>query len=618
MRLTDLATAYGDVISTAALRTDLTTLAGHDRTQGGQGLLAAAELVAARADRAGLEVHVRHFLPGAADSRWWNYTPSTAPSVRTATLTINGDGAPLIAYPEQPCTVARGCAATPPTGLTGPVVDLERSPDRRISGAFYLLPPTARLALDGRLEQLADQGAVGVAVRTDRRSHIDASLVERLEVADGTRLPVFSVSLQQAARLQHAADAGEYLHVFVECDPPAAMPLVYARRKVRRQGRPHGLLSAHLCHAGPGADDNASGAAALTSIAYAAYSIFGANAGPDLGFLWAPETIGTAAFLHDIADAGDARPDFVVCLDSLGGDPHLCGGTLTIEGSPDHQPSPLAGALEAAARAVQPDARSYAGTVRLPTWARGVVPFVGAGDHALYADPAIGIPAARLCRQPNRYQHTSGDTPATICYPELRRGAITAAAAVTALCIGGPALTEVTDAATDLALRRITALLGDTGLRQLTTADLVAAVDAAHGGLDVLSRWHPSGLLDVEARRKEVAEHAHRLAPVLPPPVTSLPVGRVPLRGWTGPWTLHALAEALNTAGRRRLAGLLGDGPADYARLVALAHAVDDASPVPVLAARAATATGLPVDAGHAEALFDVIAEAGWLTWSSA
>ncbi|HEX8627568.1 MAG TPA: DUF4910 domain-containing protein, partial [Catenuloplanes sp.] len=460
MRIPDLTRLFTAAINVDDLLTDLTAVAAVDRTQGSAGLDRLADDIAANAERAGLSVQLRRYPPAAPESRWWNFTAPAAKSPVLGAIQIAGEPRPVTSYPAVPCSLARGSAHTPPDGITAPLIDLNHADRGPLAGALVICPPMPRFAVGTLIAQLTAAGAAGFALESARRQGCDDTLVERLEVPDTCALVAFSISPAQADRLRAAASTATNAIVYARHQPPAAMPLVYARTPTGPDQR-SALLLAHLCHPGPGADDNASGVAALLGIARASQRLYAEHAGPDLRFLWAPEMVGTAAYLHDIADQPHERPDFALSVDMIGGDPHQCGGVLNIEQSPDHLPSPLAGALEAAARAVTPLAVSYSGAVTVPTSPRAVVPFVGASDHLLFADRRIGIPAGHITRWPNRLHHSSHDTTATTSPQELHRNAVTIAAASTALCLGGAALTDIATAMYDLAVQRLVTAVSD-------------------------------------------------------------------------------------------------------------------------------------------------------------
>jgi hypothetical protein len=582
----ELVTAYRTTIDRSELMTDLASVAAVDRLQGSTGLHRIADHVAERAERAGLAVDLRHYAPG---TRWWDFAAPQAPSPVSAALhIIGGPSSGLVTgYPDQPCSLARGSASTPTTGTTAPLIDLADAGDD-LTGAFAVSAPLPRFGVGPLVDRLAAAGCVGVAVESHRRPD-DDTVVDRLEVPDDCPLVVFSVSAAQARQLRAAV--GSHVRLHAQHEPAAPMPVLYAHH--RGTGRVRGLLMAHLCHPAPGANDNASGVAALLAVGRAAHRLHPHHDGFDIGFLWAPEMVGAAAYLHETPP--EHRPDFAVSLDMVGG----TDGHLIIEESPDHLASPIAAAFEAAAGIVSPAQPSYSGAVALPTWPRAVTPFVGASDHLLFADRSIAIPAGHIARWPDPAHHTSRDTIDRISPDELHRTAVMTAAAVTALSMGGDALDDIAAAMRHLHDQRLAAAT-QAGLDQLAAAH-AARIGAASRA--TLHRWHPGSA--------PTPEPGH-LSDRLTPDESAL------VRRWPGPWNLHNLHQALDASGRRELAALLGAGGADYARLAALALAVDDHTDLTGITRWAAHSSHLPVSTDTASAFAAVLHRAGWLATTEA
>ncbi|MFD2350426.1 hypothetical protein ACFSTC_15515 [Nonomuraea ferruginea] len=97
---------------------DVAELAAFDRYQASDGIRAAAEYVAGRAERAGLsDVRLLEF-PADGARRWWSFR---APLSWTPVRAAIGD---VVRYPEQPFALAAGSAATPPGGVTVTVAPL--------------------------------------------------------------------------------------------------------------------------------------------------------------------------------------------------------------------------------------------------------------------------------------------------------------------------------------------------------------------------------------------------------------------------------------------------------------------------------------------------------------
>ncbi|RME34310.1 MAG: DUF4910 domain-containing protein, partial [Thermoflexia bacterium] len=174
------------------------------------------------------------------------------------------------------------------------------------------------------------------------------------------------------------------------------------------------LLVAHLCHPQPSANDNASGAAALLEAACAIAALIarGELSPPrrTIRFLWVPEITGALAWLA--ANEGHI-PRLVagLNLDMVGQDQEQCGSSLLVE-SPPHALSSFAGVLLACLRALLlPEVKTFGGVGRYPLFRTADVPFGGGSDHAVFSDRSVGVPMPMLGQWPDRFYHTSADTP---------------------------------------------------------------------------------------------------------------------------------------------------------------------------------------------------------------
>ena len=151
------------------------------------------------------------------------------------------------------------------------------------------------------------------------------------------------------------------------------------------------LLTAHLCHPRPGANDNASGAALLAELTRVLQQV---NPDREIYSLWIPEMFGTAALL----DAGWFDKDFelAINLDMVGADQSKTGSTMNIFSTPWSVPSFLSELM--AERLSSSDFR----------WKQNS--YAGGTDHFILTNPQVGIPAISLTQQPDRYYHTNQDT----------------------------------------------------------------------------------------------------------------------------------------------------------------------------------------------------------------
>lgn len=174
------------------------------------------------------------------------------------------------------------------------------------------------------------------------------------------------------------------------------------------------LITGHLCHPRPGANDNASGAAAVLECARVLARLAAAGTLPTrrrtLRFLWMPEFTGTYAWQA-------ARPESVratvaaINLDMVGEKQDDCGSTFLLERAP-HFLGSFADELLARVRSAAQDwVKDFSGEGHYSLARIAEVPYSGGSDHALWLDPGIGVPCPMLIQWPDRYYHTDLDTP---------------------------------------------------------------------------------------------------------------------------------------------------------------------------------------------------------------
>ncbi|MFC1442617.1 DUF4910 domain-containing protein [Streptacidiphilus sp. N1-10] len=591
-------------------------LVAWDRYQGSADIAAAADYVAAEAERAGLvDVEVLDF-PADGRTSWWTFTAPGSWTPRSARLWI-GDGPPLVAYPDQPYGLAAGSAAA---DLPAAPLALAEQGSWPV-GAVVLVDSPERLG-PGLFARLRDEGAKGFCVVTnpDRPDQVG-----RVELPVGGALFGFSVTATQIELLRTAQRRGEPVGVLVDVDTaPRRMPVVVARTPAGAGGRAEGpgvLLGAHLCHPSPGANDNASGVAA--SLAGGEVLARRALRAP-VRFVWAPEFVGLAAYVHREVELGRPLPVAAVNLDMVGEDQRRCGGPLIVEHGPEYLPHFLNAVVEACVRALPPAARSYSGAVGCDTWAWRATPFVGASDHAVLADRAIGCPAVQLGHWPDRFNHSSADTLDKVDPDELRRAATVAAAAL-AVVAGADALGPVTGAGELLAglvsrwtAERMTACLPPGADRH--AADRLAR--RRHYGQAALRTLLPlgadPGLLEGHARWLEQLHGT--LSAALPgapqpngPGHEPEPPGPALARGWSGPFNLRALIGAATEQDRSWfLDESLRDRGGFYARAMALAQSIDGRADAAEVVRTAELDSGLVLGRAFGPRFLAAMVRSGW------
>jgi Peptidase family M28 len=627
MRLADLVAAVHDTFDVPAAMADVAALCEHDRYQASAGIDAAAAYVAERAAAAGLaEVDVIRF-PADGARRWWTFAGPVRWTPRRASVHV--DGALVLSYPEQPYALAAYSAATPPGGRRLPVVRWSRHGERpHPAGALVVLdgvplPAVLDDLLAARAAGVVADPLAGRAGRADRADRWPGQ-VGRIELPVGCPLFAFSVTERQLATIGCASAA----HVLVDVDTaPGTLPVVTGRLPGGngQDGQDELLLSAHLCHPRPSANDNASGVAALLGIARARAALPG-GAGRAVRFVWGPEFVGLAAYLHDVVRAGRApRPLAAVNVDMAGEDQRR-GGPLVIERAADELASPISAVVERCAALLPARARSYSGAVPCDTWAWRATPYVGASDHAMLTGRPTCCPSVSLGHWPDPANHTSADTLDLVDGDELRRTATIAGAAVGALraAVADQELSAELDEGTLAwaAAHVLSALPGSRAVPPL------AASPAPPGPvLDPLAAGHAARLL---AHRAEVAER------VVPPRATEWITGLVqhlrriigpaaaePARepgdaevlrpAWEGPMNLRRLAECAAPGDRRWLAQVTAhDRSGSYSRLLALARGLDGRRNRRAVAWWAALSSELAIPVPMAQRFLHLLCDAGW------
>jgi len=654
MRLADLVAGCHAGIDPDALLADVARVARHDRYQASAGIAAAAAEVAAAATAAGLAgVRVLTF-PADGAVRWWTFQAPVAWTPVRARLAPVGAAA-LVRYPEQPYTLAAYSAAVP-AGDPVPVrrwsavdwstVDKSTADRSTVDGGGTGLAGTVVVLDTGAplpavLARLAAAGARAlVADPLAGRPGRGPEQVGRLELPAGAPLAGFSVTAAVLARLGALADGGGRVHVEVVLDPVAVdMPVATGVLPGTGPGADREIvLTAHLCHPRPSANDNASGVAALLAVARLLAGRPGAGGDrPAVRFLWGPEFTGTAAYLHELVRTGQAPvPDQVLNVDMAGQDPVRCGGPLVIERGPDDIGSVLPALAWRAAALLPPDSRSYSGAVPCQPWTYRTTPYAGGSDHALYADAPWRRPTVAFGHWPDRTNHSSADTLDMVHPGELRRTAAVVAAVVAALRgRADPGLAaDMAQAVTGWAAGHLLGALpghrppappgtaagtgpvldpgaaAQAGRLLAHRATVAAGAAAALGTAGV----PPDAVrAAVQWLRSVHAVLAERAGPVPP----ESPAGRddpaVLDRAWAGPANLRALAEAAGPADRTWLAARLAqDRGGGYARALALLRALDGRRSRRAAAWWAALSSELPVPLDFADRFLDLAVRAGW------
>ena len=283
------------------------------------------------------------------------------------------------------------------------------------------------------------------------------------------------VSPARGAELRRRLAAGESLEVQVEFDcarGPRRFALVSATIPGELPGEV--LITSHLCHPQPGANDNASGSAATLECARVLSEIAGSGEWGrprrTVRFLWMPEFTGTFAWQALRPDRAQATVA-ALNLDMVGERQEDCASTLRLERAPYFLGSfadELLGRVLTASQAWARDAAAPHSTLaRVEETA-----YSGGSDHALWLDPSHRVPCPMLIQWPDRYYHSDLDTPDR-CDPESLALAVRAGATYAAFiaAAGAAEMGWLTDLVSRGARRRLLSALSHERAGDATRAE---------------------------------------------------------------------------------------------------------------------------------------------------
>jgi aminopeptidase YwaD len=203
------------------------------------------------------------------------------------------------------------------------------------------------------------------------------------------------------------------------------------------------VLSCHVDHPSPGANDNASGCAGILEIARALSRLVAEGRLPQpahtIRFVWPAEVEGTMALLNGRPETAP-RTLATIHLDMIGGDTEKTKSILRVEGSPPSLPSFVGDVGFAIARWVDLQSRIYADTgeaayplVDPEGDKRALQAKIGGfsegSDHEVWAEGSWRVPVIYVADWPDRYIHTQRDIPANIDPTKVKRAMFIAAAA---------------------------------------------------------------------------------------------------------------------------------------------------------------------------------------------
>ncbi len=487
----------GELSGTAAKRT-VQALTLEHRMRGSRGFHAAADYVASEAKRFGLaEVEVLSFpadgqiVYGTQRSRpaWdadfaelWEQRPAKDPAAAGAWE----DSLRVASWEARPVTLAEDSASG---DVAAPLVDVGAGSaeadyrGKEVRGRLVLAAAQADAVAPLAVERFGAAGIVSYAQNQPTAwSGEDENLVRWGHLPSFPKTPTFAfmVSLKQARAWQRRLVAGEEVHLRASVRAGrhpgryevATAVLPGADPALRNEEI---VLSCHLDHERPGANDNASGCATILEVARTLSTlVHGGRLPPPrrtLRWIWPAEVEGTLAYLNGRPDLA-ARARAVVHLDMVGADPAATGAVFHVTRTPKSLPSFVDDVAEAFARFANAESYAYAATGEAayplvdPEGGKGalqaeVSDFTPGSDHEVWSEGSWRVPAIYMNDWPDRTIHTHADALANIDSTKLLRAAFVAAASVYELAtVGGAAAPALWEEVRRHALERTAAALG--------------------------------------------------------------------------------------------------------------------------------------------------------------
>lgn len=431
-------------------------ISGCNRVQLSAGYDEAAAYCVRELRRAGVESRVLE-IPMEKGSRFWTQKGFDSWNCRRGTLRLTSPAEELLCdYEEAPMSLIQRSAAAALNNV--PIVMLDRGCDAGAYGDLELrntvvfVPEAPYSAYAWAVEE---RGALGIITdympatftkdRTllpDERSFFNFSWGEEdtpwfgfvLTPRQGDALRTLCKGMETAWR----GGAGERYPTCAVCIETETSPgcVHVAEAFIPGETDDEIVITAHLCHARPSANDNASGCAGAMEImaSLAALLRGGRLAAPKCGIrmLLAPEVSGTFAYLAT-HEEHIGRIKAAINLDMIGRRQEGRSGMLGIWATPDALPSFIIDLMAYVKSLSDTEAPSFNIDGHVTPFHSQIMEYNGGSDHYVYCDPTVGVPCITFMQWMDKHYHTSGDVVENLDPEMLHKSASMAACWVYAL-----------------------------------------------------------------------------------------------------------------------------------------------------------------------------------------
>lgn len=443
-------------LSGVTAKSTIGEISRHHRMRGSEGFRAAAELIQDRLTHYGLEEVELISLP--ADGILYYGTQRSRPAWNASFAELREqkpkkkkwvDGDLIASWAENPLSLAQDSISG---RAEGELVDVGAGTaesdyaGKDVRGKLVLVS-----AQPGAAAPLAvgKYGAAGIVSWAQNQKQAwwgeDAGLI-RWGHLDTWEHPTFAfmVSPDQAGEWKEQMAGGKAVrlraHVEAKREPGAYLiptAVIPGRNRVQEI-----VFSCHLDHPNPGANDNASGCAAILEIARGLQALIKAGKLPQpertIRFVWPSEIEATIALLNARPAVGVGAVANVH-MDMVGGRHATTKSVLRVGGSPPSLPSFIGDVGFALARWVNDQSLAYAdtGTAAFPLTEPGgekdalravIGGFSEGSDHQVWTEGSWRVATLYVNDWPDRYIHTDRDVPANIDPTKVKRAMFIAAA----------------------------------------------------------------------------------------------------------------------------------------------------------------------------------------------
>lgn len=357
----------------------------------------------------------------------------------------------LTTYDELPFSLCRYSATT---NVDAEVIDIgsglaDSDYPQSIAGKIVLTSSDPALVVE---KAVRDRKAAGIVSywtipewdRQNRQPHEIVDIVGWRALPPNTGAFAFMISPRRASELQSILKRKAIrLHAIVDAETvPGTMDILTAAIPGASKASEEIVLSAHLDEIG--ADDNASGSAVLLEVARTLNNLVVMGKLPPLPrtvrFIWGPEFTATQEWLK----RHGAEPTKRLAgfnIDQCGADLVKTGAVFSMVRTPDSTPSYLNALVESiidfmntANDMAYPQNKEFhiisVNGTRQRLQARSI-PFIAGSDHEIYNH--AGIPATFFTAWPEKYYHSSLDTPDQVDPTQLHRVAFAALAGIVSI-----------------------------------------------------------------------------------------------------------------------------------------------------------------------------------------